>query len=292
MSSKLGEQPTKRLEKYLRAAVDNRASDIHLKVGRPPKLRVSGQLIEIAGEIMTENSIQEMVFEIINESQKKFFMEYGVLDFAYEINVQHRFRINIFRQRSCTSLAARRVESRIPSFKEIYLPDVLTRICDKTQGIVLVVGPTGSGKTTTVASMIDYINQTRTSHIVTIEDPIEYVFVDKKSIVSQREIGIDVRNYEEALKYLMRQDPDVIFIGEIRDAETAMAGMRAAETGHLVFGTMHSANASQVIGRIIDLFQPNEHQIIRQVLSLTLKAVISQLLFPSIKEGLQKNSCF
>lgn len=185
-------------------------------------------------------------------------------------------------------MAARRVESTVPLFEEIHLPKTLEKICDRAQGLVLVVGPTGSGKTTTIASMIDYINRTRNSHIVTIEDPIEYIFVDKKAIVSQREIGIDVKDFEDALTYLMRQDPDVVFVGEMRDARTVTAGMRAAETGHLVFGTLHSANASQAIGRLLDLFPPAERNMIRQALSLTIKAVISQLLLPCVKEGVER----
>ncbi|MFA5554420.1 MAG: PilT/PilU family type 4a pilus ATPase [Phycisphaerae bacterium] len=281
-------QPEKKLDKYFRAAVKNRASDLHLKVGQPPKLRMQGQLKDTTAEILTEQKIEELIFEIIKPHQKQFFVEHGTLDFAYEIDGHDRFRVNIFRQRGCISMAARRVESTVPLFEEIHLPKTLEKICDRAQGLVLVVGPTGSGKTTTIASMIDYINRTRNSHIVTIEDPIEYIFVDKKAIVSQREIGIDVKDFEDALTYLMRQDPDVVFVGEMRDARTVTAGMRAAETGHLVFGTLHSANASQAIGRLLDLFPPAERNMIRQALSLTIKAVISQLLLPCVKEGIER----
>ncbi|MHC4488937.1 MAG: type IV pilus twitching motility protein PilT, partial [Planctomycetota bacterium] len=161
-------------------------------------------------------------------------------------------------------------------------------ICNRAQGLVLVVGPTGCGKTTTIASMINHINQTRSCHIVTVEDPIEYLFVDAKAIVSQREIGIDVQDFEEALKYLMRQDPDVVFVGEMRDARTVTAGMRAAETGHLVFGTMHSANASQAIHRLLDLFPQTERELARQTLSLAVNAIISQVLLPSLTEGIDR----
>jgi twitching motility protein PilT len=176
----------------------------------------------------------------------------------------------------------------IPPFETLHLPSTLGKICDGRQGLVLVVGPTGCGKTTTIASMIDHINNTRSCHIITIEDPIEYLFQDKKAIVSQREIGIDVLNFEDALTYLMRQDPDVVFVGEMRDAKTVTAGMRAAETGHLVFGTMHSANSSQSIQRLLDLFPQSERDLTRQTLSLTLKAIISQMLLPSIKEGIDR----
>jgi twitching motility protein PilT len=186
------------------------------------------------------------------------------------------------------SLAARRVSAFVPSFQELHLPPILERIADTNQGLVLVVGPTGCGKTTTIASMIDHVNRTRSCHIVTIEDPIEYLFKDQKAIVSQREIGIDVPDYDDALKYLMRQDPDVVFIGEMRDARTVAAGMRAAETGHLVFGTLHSANASQAVHRILDLFPPAERDLTRQTLSLAVKAIVSQVLLPSIREGIDR----
>jgi twitching motility protein PilT len=186
------------------------------------------------------------------------------------------------------SLAARRVNTVIPPFEELHLPLVLEKICESRQGLVLVVGPTGCGKTTTIASMIDYISRTRSCHIITVEDPIEYLFKDAKAIVSQREIGIDTKDFEEALTYLMRQDPDVVFVGEMRDARTVTAGMRAAETGHLVFGTMHSANAAQAVHRLLDLFPQNERNLVRQTLSLAIRAIISQVLLPCLKEGVDR----
>ncbi|MBN1795596.1 MAG: PilT/PilU family type 4a pilus ATPase [Sedimentisphaerales bacterium] len=278
----------KKLDRFFRAAIKNRASDLHLKVGQPPKLRMYGGLKDTTGEVMTEERIEELVFEILTNVQKKLFLSQGTLDFAYELEKKDRFRINIFRQRGAISMAARRVESRVPQFEELHLPKTLEKIADRGQGLVLVVGPTGSGKTTTIASMIDFINQNRNCHIVTVEDPIEYVFQDKKAIVSQREVGIDVKDFDEALTYLMRQDPDVVFVGEMRESKTVTAGMRAAETGHLVFGTMHSANASQAVGRLLELFPQNERDMIRQNLSLTLKAIVSQLLLPSIKEKIDR----
>jgi twitching motility protein PilT len=186
------------------------------------------------------------------------------------------------------SLAARRVNTNIPPFEELHLPQILEKICERRQGLVLVVGPTGCGKTTTIASMIDHINRTRSCHIITVEDPIEYLFKDDKAIVSQREIGLDVRDFEEALTYLMRQDPDVVFIGEMRDAKTVSAGMRAVETGHLVFGTMHSANAAQCIHRLLDLFPQEERDLVRQTLCLAIKAVVSQVLLPCQIEGVDR----
>lgn len=276
------------LDKLLRAAIKTRASDLHLKVGQPPKLRLQGRLKNTTGEIMTEKRIKELVFEILSPAQKEFFLKHGTLDFAHEVDGEHRFRTNIFRQRGMISFAARRVNTVIPPFEELHLPAVLEKISDNRAGLVLVAGPTGCGKTTTIASMINYINRTRSCHIITIEDPIEYLFKDEKAIVSQREIGIDVKDFDEALIYLMRQDPDVVFIGEMRDAKTVIAGMRAAETGHLVFGTMHSANASQSVHRLLDLFPQAERDLARQTLSLAFKAIISQVLMPCIKEGVDR----
>lgn len=276
------------IDKFFRAAIKTQANDIHFKVGQPPKLRLQGQLKNTTGEVMAAAKMEEMVFEIISPAQKETFLKKGTLDFAYEVDDENRFRINIFHQRGVISLAARRVSAHVPPFEELHLPPVLEKISDNNQGLVLVVGPTGCGKTTTVASMIEHINLTRSCHIVTIEDPIEYLFKDKKAMVSQREIGIDVPNYEEALTYMMRQDPDVVFISEMRDPVTITAGMRAAETGHLVFGTMHSANASQAIHRALDLFPQNERGLTRQTLSLTIKAIISQILLPCIKEGIDR----
>lgn len=281
-------EPDKQLDKYFMAAVENRASDLHLKVGHPPKLRMQGQLRDTSGEVLNQERIEELVFEILSQPQKELFKQHGTLDFAYEVDGKHRFRINIFHQRGAISMAARRVESTVPSFEQIHLPKTLEKIADRAQGLVLVVGPSGSGKTTTIASMIDFINQSHSCHIVTIEDPIEYIFKDKKAIVSQREIGIDVKDFTEALTCLMRQDPDVVFVGEMRDATTVTAGMRAAETGHLVFGTLHSANASQAVGRLLDLFPQDERDMVRRALSLTIKAIISQLLLPCIKEGIDR----
>jgi len=274
-----------KLNKFFRAAIKTRASDLHLKVGQTPKLRLFGELKNTTGDVITPEKMEELVFELLTPAQKKSFMEHGTLDFAHEVDGEHRFRTNVFRQRGLISLAARRVNTFIPPFEELHLPQSLEKVCNSRQGLVLVVGPTGCGKTTTIASMIDYINRTRSCHIITIEDPIEYLFKDRKAIVSQREIGLDTNDFEEALTYLMRQDPDVVFVGEMRDAKTVTAGMRAAETGHLVFGTLHSANASQAVHRLLDLFAQNERDLIRQTLSLAIRAIISQVLLPCITEG-------
>ncbi len=281
-----GREP--QLNRFFKAAVKTGASDMHLKVGQPPKLRIYGELKNTTGEVMTEKRMEELVFEILSPEQKEFFLRTGTLDFAHELDSENRFRINIFRQRGMISLSARRVNSTIPPFEQLHLPPILESIAERGQGLVLVVGPTGCGKSTTIASMIDHINRTRACHIVTIEDPIEYIYKDAKAIVSQREVGVDVQSYEEALKYLMREDPDVVVVGEMRDSQTVTAGMRAAETGHLVFGTMHSANASQCVQRLLDLFPQDERDLVRQTLSLTLNAVISQVLLPCLKEGVDR----
>jgi twitching motility protein PilT len=276
------------LDKYFKVAIKTEANDIHLKVGQPPKLRLRGDLKNTTGEILTAERMEELVYEIMSPAQKDFFLANGTLDFAHGIGKEHRFRINVFRQRGLISLVARRVSAHVPSFESLHLPPVLEKIAGAHQGLVLVVGATGSGKTTTIAAMLDHITQTRACHIVTVEDPIEYLYNDNKAIVSQREIGIDVPDFVEALTYLMRQDPDVVFVGEMRDARTVTAGMRAAETGHLVMGTMHSSNASQAVHRLLDLFPQEERELVRQTLSLALRAIVSQALLPSIREGISR----
>jgi twitching motility protein PilT len=278
-----GHEPV--INRYFKAAIKTRANDLHLKVGQPARLRLQGTLKSTTGEILTAQQMEEMVFEILSPDQKERFLRHGTVDFAYEYDPESRFRVNVFRQRGHVSLVGRRVNSTVPTFEALCLPSILGKIAESSEGLVLVVGPTGCGKTTTIAAMLDFIAHTRACHIVTIEDPIEYLYKDNKAIVSQREIGLDVPNYEEALTYLMRQDPDVVLVGEMRDAQTVTAGMRAAETGHLVFGTLHSTNASQAIHRLLDLFPPTERELVRQSLALSIKAVISQVLIPSIKEG-------
>lgn len=273
------------INKYFKAAIKSQASDLHLKVGQTPKLRVNDGFKSTTGEALTEEKIEKLVFEILSEKQKHFFLENGVLDFAYEVGKFDRFRVNIFKQRTKISLAARRITSKIPAFETLHLPPTVETIADMAhEGIILVTGPTGCGKSTTIASMIDHINRNRSCHIITIEDPLEFIHTDKKAIVSQREIGIDVLDYSNALRSLMRQDPDVVLIGEMRDNETLTAAMRAAETGHLVFGTLHSASASQTIQRILDLYPQNERDLARQTFALAFKAIICQVLLPGLKK--------
>jgi len=276
------------INKYFKAAIKTGASDLHLKVGLPPKLRLHTGLKNTTGDTLTEQDMERLIFEILTEKQKEFFMHNGALDFAWQVGTMDRFRINIFRQRNFISLAARHITSQIPPFESLHLPPIVEKICDTHEGLILVTGPTGCGKSTTIASMIDYVNRTRPCHIVTIEDPLEFLHNDQKAIVSQREIGIDVPNFEDALRSLMRQDPDVVLVGEMRDNETLTAAMRAAETGHLVFGTLHAASAAQTIQRILDLFPQEERDLARQTFSLTMKAVISQVLLPGLREDAKR----
>ena len=272
------------VEKWFKAAIKAGASDLHLKVGMSPKMRIQSKLKNTTGEVLNEARAEELIFEIMSPEQKEYFNENGALDFAYQVGERDRFRINAFRQRGLVSLAARHISGDIPPFESLHVPPIVEKIAEVHDGLVLVTGPTGCGKSTTIASMIDHVNKNRACHIITIEDPIEFLHVDQKAIVSQREIGIDVPTYEDALRSLVRQDPDVVLVGEMRDNETLTAAMRAAETGHLVFGTLHANNASQTIQRILDLFPQEERDLARQTFALTIRAVVSQVLLPGIKK--------
>lgn len=276
------------VEKWFRAAIKAGASDLHLKVGMSPKMRIQNKLKNTTGEILTEARAHELIYGIMTPEQRDYFNTNGALDFAYQVGIRDRFRINAFRQRGLVSLAARHISGNIPPFESLHVPPIVEKIAEVHDGLVLVTGPTGCGKSTTIASMIDHINKTRACHIITIEDPIEFLHVDQKAIVSQREIGIDVPTYDAALKSLVRQDPDVVLVGEMRDNETLTAAMRAAETGHLVFGTLHANNASQTIQRILDLFPQEERDLARQTFALTIRAVVSQLLLPGIKKDAKR----
>jgi twitching motility protein PilT len=276
------------LNKFFRAAIKTQANGLHLKAGQSPKLRIHGQLKDTTGETITQEKLERIIFEVLTPEQKETFQKEGGLDFVYEIGEESRFRVNIFRQRGMISLVARRVNTNVPPLDSLHLPPILKRIASNNQGIILITGPSGSGKTTTIASMIDYISNTRSCHIVTIENPIEYLFKDKKAIISQREIGIDVRDFDEALRDLARQDPDVVMVGEMRDIKTVLAALRAAEGGRLVLGTMYASNSTQAIQRLLDLFPQAERELVRQTLSLTMKAIIAQVLLPCIKEGIDR----
>lgn len=272
------------LNKYFKAVIKSGASDLHLKVGQSPRMRISSRLKTTTGETLTEKKMEELVFEILTKAQKEFFMQNGALDFAHEVDNSERFRVNIFRQRGLISLAARMITSEIPPFEKLHLPPIVEKIANEShEGLILVTGPTGSGKSTTIASMIDYINRTRAGHIVTVEDPIEFTHRDKKCIVSQREVGIDVPDFPDALRSMLRQDPDVVLVGEMRDLPTLKAALTAAETGHLVFGTLHSPNAPQSVQRLLNMFPEEERILARQTFAMSIRAIVSQQLLPSLK---------
>jgi twitching motility protein PilT len=265
----------------LKIAVDRKASDLHLKVGSHPVIRVDGDLIPLPElkRLMQEDTIA-MAFSIMNARQKQRFKEELEIDIAYQVPGLGRFRCNVFQQRGAVGLVLRVIPARIQSVRELMLPPVLERICEERRGMILCTGTTGSGKSTSLAAMIDYINASRTEHIITIEDPIEFLHRDKKSIVNQREIDVDTRAFSGALRSALRQDPDVLLVGEMRDYETIETALLAAETGHLVFSTLHTLDATETINRIISVFPPHHQKQIRIQLAQVLKSVVSLRLVP------------
>ncbi|MFA5863844.1 MAG: PilT/PilU family type 4a pilus ATPase [Phycisphaerae bacterium] len=271
-----------------KAVIKLDGSDLHLKSGSKPRVRIGGIIKMINSEPISNEQLLEMAFAIMAPSHKEQFSREGSADFAYDVKGEDRFRVNVFQQRGLTSLAARRVTRKIPTPEQLHLPPHLMKLSEIRQGLVLLSGITGSGKSTTIAAMIEHINMTRSCHIVTVEDPIEYLFEDKKAFINQREIGIDVLNFHDALKYLMREDPDIVLIGEMRDRETFGAALQAAETGHLVFGTIHGSTTAQTITRLMDLFSAEERNLVRQSLVFNLRAIITQKLLPSILEGVAR----
>ncbi|HEX3128732.1 MAG TPA: type IV pilus twitching motility protein PilT [Thermoanaerobaculia bacterium] len=265
----------------LKIAVERKASDLHLKVGSHPIIRVDGELMPMPEfkKLMQEDTIA-MAFSIMNARQKQRFKEEFELDIAYSVPGLGRFRCNVFQQRGVVGLVLRVIPARIQTVRELMLPPVLERICEERRGLILCTGTTGSGKSTTLAAMIDYINSSRSEHILTVEDPIEFIHRDKKSILNQREVDVDTRQFSSALRAALRQDPDVILVGEMRDYETIETALLAAETGHLVFSTLHTLDATETINRIISVFPPHHQKQIRIQLSQVLKAVISLRLVP------------
>ena len=265
----------------LKIAIERKASDIHLKVGSSPVIRIDGDLQPMAEmkRLMQEDTIQ-MAFSMMNARQKQRFKEEYEIDIAYSVPGLGRFRVNVFQQRGAVGLVLRVIPARILTIRELMLPPVLEKICEERRGMVLCTGTTGSGKSTTLAAMIDYINAGRSEHIITVEDPIEFLHRDKRSLVNQREIDVDTRAFSGALRAALRQDPDVILVGEMRDFETIETALLAAETGHLVFSTLHTLDATETINRIISVFPPHNQKQIRIQLAQVLKAVISLRLVP------------
>ncbi|MFH1259402.1 MAG: type IV pilus twitching motility protein PilT [Elusimicrobiota bacterium] len=258
--------------------VEKNASDLHLTVGAPPMLRIDGEIIPTSFERLSSDVCQRIIYSLLTDTQKERFEANNELDLSFGIKGIGRIRMNVFRQRGSVGAALRAIPSKISSFTELGLPAAIHEIVKLPKGLVLFTGPTGSGKTTTLATIIDYINEHRQAHIVTIEDPIEYIHIHKKSIINQREIGTDTNSFPAALKHILRQDPDVILVGEMRDLETISGAMTIAETGHLVFATLHTTDAPSAINRIIDVFTPHQQSQIRSQLSFVLQAVICQQL--------------
>jgi twitching motility protein PilT len=268
------------LKQMLEEMLSTKASDLHLRIGVKPTLRIDGILRLISEEPLTPQEMEEITNQILNEDQKKRFLQRNELDLALSVSKMGRFRINFYRQRGTVGIAIRSVNTIIPSFEELNLPLVLKNLADHRRGLIILTGTTGSGKSTTLASMIDHINTTRSENILTIEDPIEYIHRNKKSIICQREIGMDTESFVTALRHAFRQDPDVILVGEIRDLETMSIALTASDTGHLVMTTLHTLNAVETVNRIISFFPPHQHQQIRLLLSATLKAIVCQRLLP------------
>src|SRR6201993_1329428 len=267
------------IDDLLRRAVENKSSDLHLKVGNHPYLRVDGLLTAMSDvPRITPEEMLSMAFSMMTNRQKQKFKETAELDMAYGVAGLGRFRVNVFQQRGNVGVVLRVIPTKIRSLDELYLPRIIDSICDEQRGLVLVTGVTGSGKSTTLAAMLDRINSTRPEHIVTIEDPIEFLHRDKKGFVNQREVEVDTPSFGSALSARLRQDPDIILVGEMRDLETIGTALHAAETGHLVFSTLHTLDATETINRIISVFPPPEQKQVRLQLATTLKAVVSQRL--------------
>jgi len=274
------------INQVLAMAVEQGVSDIHFTVGRPPVLRKDGQLIpQESFPVLEPDDTRSLAGQVMTDEQYREFQVTGEVDLAYSVPGLGRFRVNAFHQRGSVAMALRRINSKILNLDELGMPPALKELTRKPNGMVLVTGPTGSGKSTTLAAMIDLINEERAVHIITLEDPIEYIHRHKKSIVNQREIGADSKSFAAALRAAMRQDPDVILVGEMRDLDTIAIAITAAETGHLVFGTLHTNNAAQTVDRIIDVFPPHQQPQVRVQLAETLRGIIAQQLIPKISGG-------
>jgi len=270
------------LDRLLAKLAELDGSDLHIKAGAPPRMRIAGSLRTPEDEpAFTEEETKQLAESIMQPSVRESFAEHHEVDFAYSLAGTGRFRVNAYYQRSSVAMAMRRVRANAPTVSELGLPEVVTRMAEEMRGLVLVTGPTGSGKTTTLAAMIDHINHTRSCHVVTIEDPVEFLHVDDKAAIDQREIGFDTESFSSAMRVVLRQDPDVILVGEMRDQETVSAALTAAETGHLVFSTLHTINATETINRIVDFFPPHQQAQTRVSLAGSLRGIVCQRLIPT-----------
>jgi twitching motility protein PilT len=279
------------VDKIFKALVKLEGSDLHMKVGNPPMVRVKGELRPLNRPAIDNEEMVRLLVPMMDERNRRIFDEEGGADFAYicEVDgVSWRFRVNMLKQLGKIGLVARRINNFIPDFRGLYLPPSIEELCHHDQGMILLAGVTGSGKSTTIASMLNYINSIYRKHILTLEDPIEFVFTEDKCLINQREVGQDVKNFGIGMKHAVREDPDIILVGELRDEETFMTAIHAAETGHLVFGTIHASSAATTIGRILDLFPEEMHGAIRSAIAFNMKGIVAQKLLRSIKPGVAR----
>ncbi|MAB83693.1 MAG: twitching motility protein PilT [Phycisphaerae bacterium] len=278
----------KLFRKLLKACISYEASDLHIKSDTAPRIRVRGELRTLNTDMTTIEDGHQISIDILDESQFAHFLRHGQFDLAYDYDEDRRFRVNIFKSRGKVSLACRLITSDIKTFEQLHIPEILGPVALSANGLILFAGVTGSGKSTSIAAMLQYVNMRKRCHIVTIEDPIEYIFKDDKASINQREVGIDCLDFNEALRALVREDPDVVLVGEMRDKETFEAAIRAAETGHLVFGTIHASSAWQTFGRIYDLFDTDEVENIRKLMAYNLRSIVYQKLLPTLMEDVPR----
>lgn len=276
------------LEELLGQVFERGASDLHLSAGLPPVLRIDGNLVRTEHAPLSKEDCQRLIFSMLTNEQRRVLEQNWDLDCSYGVSGLGRFRVNVYKDRGSYAAALRTIRADVPTFDQLQLPPVVKEIADRPKGLVLVTGPTGSGKSTTLAAMIDHVNSTKPHHILTVEDPIEFLHNSKRCVIHQRELGQDTRSFDNALRAALREDPDVILVGEMRDLETIRLALTAAETGHLVMGTLHTSSAMQTVDRIVDVFPPEQQQQIRVQLSNSLVAVLSQALLPKLNEFKEK----
>lgn len=284
-------KPELEIDKLFRAVVKLDGSDLHMKPDKPPFVRVTGALRPLNRPPVDDAEMQRLVDPLLSDRLRAMLEATGGADFAYTLTIDDttwRFRLSVFRQMGRLGLVARKVNAKVPDFASLHLPTTLEKLCHHQQGMVLVAGPTGSGKSTTIASMLDFINRQHRRHIITLEDPIEFVFTEDKCLVTQREIGLDVVDFEHGMKQVVREDPDVMLVGEMRDRTSFMTAMQAAETGHLVFATIHASSAATTIGRILDLFPSDMHHAVRMSIAANMRGIVAQKLLPSIVDGVSR----
>ena len=279
------------IDRLFTALVKLEGSDLHLKAGKPPYVRVKGSLQPLKADVISDEKMEQLIMPMLDKRRTEILERDGGADFAYTVEVDGtvwRFRVNILRQQGALGMVSRRVNNSIPNFEGLFLPPAIEKLCHFDQGLILLAGVTGSGKSTTIASILNYINQNYRKHILTLEDPIEFVFTEDKCLINQREVGQDVIDFSVGMKHAVREDPDIILVGEMRDHETFMTAVHAAETGHLVFGTIHASSAATTITRILDLFPEEERDAIRSALAFNMKGIVAQKLLKSIKPGVSR----